>query len=62
MYAGSGYLMKTSAGARPVRAARVSGGFFRTLGITPALGRDLYSNEDAAETDTVALSYAAWQK
>lgn len=62
VYAGSGYLMKTSGGTQPVRAARVSGGFFRTLGITPAMGRDFYSAENAAETGTVVLSHPAWEK
>ena len=63
VYAGSGYLLKTSAGAKPVRGARVSDGLFRTLGITPIIGRDFSSGGDlATEAGTVVLSYPAWQR
>jgi hypothetical protein len=42
---------------------RVSGGFFRTLGVLPVLGRDFYAGEDLpAAPRTVILSYAVWQK
>jgi len=41
----------------------VSAGFFRTLGVTPILGRDFYDGEDAAApARTVILSYSVWQK
>ena len=41
----------------------MSDGFFRTLGVTPVLGRDFYAGEDLpAAPRTVLLSYAAWQK
>jgi len=43
---GSGYLFQTANGAVPVSAVRVSDGFFRTLGVKPALGRDFYEGED----------------
>src|SRR5882757_2359814 len=46
VYHDSGYLLRTSAGTEPVPAVRVSDGFFRTLGITPLLGRDFYTGED----------------
>src|SRR6185312_3130157 len=47
----------------PVRGAVVSEGFFRTLGVTPILGRDFYAGEDLPEApQTVILSYGAWQK
>lgn len=63
VYNPTGYLLKTQTGVQPVPAARVSDGFFRTLGIAPMLGRDFYSGEDLAGTpNTVILSYAAWQK
>ena len=63
VYTGSGYLMTTPTGTLPVRGARVSDGFFRTLGVAPALGRDFYAGEDsAAAARTTVLSYAAWQK
>jgi macrolide transport system ATP-binding/permease protein len=63
VYTGSGYLLKTPSGAQPVRGARVSDGFFRTLGITPMLGRDFYPGEDLATAPgTAVLSYPAWQR
>ena len=41
----------------------MSDGFFRTLGVNPALGRDFYDGEDIkSASGTVLLSYAAWQK
>src|SRR5918996_421921 len=46
-----------------VYGARVSDGIFRTLGVTPFLGRDFYPGEDLPEAPrTVILSYASWQK
>ncbi|MGH9402951.1 MAG: ABC transporter permease, partial [Terriglobia bacterium] len=63
VWAGAGYLLKIPAGTLPIPAARVSDGFFRTLGITPVLGRDFYSGEDLpGAPHTVMLSYAAWQR
>jgi macrolide transport system ATP-binding/permease protein len=62
-YNGTGYLVRTSAGTEPVPGMRVSDGFFHTLGITPALGRDFYAGEDLPSAPkTVILSYATWQK
>jgi macrolide transport system ATP-binding/permease protein len=59
----TGYLLTTSSGTEPVPATRVSDGFFRTLEITPVLGRDFRPGEDLPEApQTVLLSYAAWQK
>jgi len=58
-----GFMMKTSDGLRQTDGARVSAGFFRTLGVKPVLGRDFYDGEDKPETPrTALLSYAAWQK
>src|SRR5580692_5090166 len=39
VYTSMGYLLGTSSGAEPVPAARVSDGFFSTLGVNPMLGR-----------------------
>jgi len=62
VYQQRGYTMTNSSGAAPVHGARVSDGFFRTLGVTPVLGRDFYRGEDQpAAARTVILSYAAWQ-
>lgn len=62
VFTGSGYLLQTSAGPKPVLGARVSDGFFRTLGVAPMLGRDFYAGEDLPEaTRTVLLTYPAWR-
>jgi macrolide transport system ATP-binding/permease protein len=59
---GTGYLFKMASGAVPTPAIRVSDGFFRTLGVRPALGRDFYPGEDqAGAPPTVLLSYSAWR-
>ena len=58
-----GYVVSTDAGVEMVDGARVSDGFFRTLGVAPLLGRDFYAGEDLPEAPrTVILSYASWQK
>lgn len=50
-------------GAEQVSGARVSDGFFRTLGVSPFLGRDFGPGEDQPSAQqTVILSYEAWQK
>ncbi len=62
-YGGWGYLLQTPSGVEPVTAARVSDGFFRTLGIRPMLGRDFYSGEDQPNAPaTVILAYGTWQR
>ena len=59
---GSGYLFQTPTGAVPVSAVRVSDGFFRTLGVKPALGRDFYDGEDKVSAPpTALLSAATWR-
>lgn len=63
VYNGNGYLLPTASGAAPVPGERVSDGFFRTLGIAPALGRDFYAGEDPPEAPrSVILTYTSWQK
>jgi predicted permease len=58
----TGFSLGTEAGAVPATGARVSDGFFRTLGVTPLLGRDFRAGEDLlAASRTVLLSYGAWQ-
>jgi macrolide transport system ATP-binding/permease protein len=55
--------LTTTEGSESARIARVSDGFFRTLGVSPILGRDFYSGEDLPSAPrTAMLSYAAWQK
>jgi macrolide transport system ATP-binding/permease protein len=63
VYQDSGFTVSTAEGAEQAGGARVTAGFFRTLGIAPALGRDFNSGEDLpAAPRTVIISYAAWQK
>ncbi len=61
-YQGSGVTLATAAGVQRAPGARVSDDFFRTLGVTPILGRDFRPGEDLpAAPRAVILSYAAWQ-
>jgi predicted permease len=62
-YTGSGYLLTTSSGVEPVSAARVSAGFFQTLGVQPLLGRDFHAGEDQPNAAaSVILTYGTWQR
>jgi predicted permease len=62
VYQGNAFILSTPEGAQRAPGARVSDGFFRTLGVTPLLGRDFYPGEDLpAAPRTVLLSYAVWQ-
>jgi len=57
IYNGRGYLLRTPSGALPVQGERVSGGFFKTLGVRPILGCDFDSGEDRpGEPHVVILS------
>lgn len=60
---GEGFLLRTGAGVEPTQAARVSAGFFRTLGVQPLLGRD-FTMEDGAHggSHAVLLTYASWKQ
>ncbi len=61
VYTGSGYLLGTKGGGEPVHGERVSGGFFRTLGVHPILGRDFNPEENRLGGPNVTLlSYGAW--
>jgi predicted permease len=63
VFAPFGFMMKTPDGLRQTDGARVSDGFFRTLGVKPALGRDFYYGEDRPDAPrTTLLTYGAWQK
>jgi predicted permease len=63
VYNGQAFMLSAPKGGELVKGVRVSGGFFRTLGITPALGRDFYPGEDVAGAPkTVILSDGAWQE
>ncbi len=61
------YLIKTPEGTEPARGARVSDGFYRTLGVTPMLGRDFHAGEDAGRTayrsgQLWRVAEAVWRK
>src|SRR5215472_13363436 len=63
VFSGWSFLLSTPAGTEPVPAVRVSSGFFRTLGVAPALGRDFYPSEQApGGPNVVMLSYGAWER
>lgn len=63
VYEARRYEFSTPSGAESVHGMLVSTGFFRTLGIQPALGRDFLPGEDAVGTSPVVmLRYGAWQK
>jgi len=62
-WTGAGFLLNTRAGVQPVMGARVSAGFFNTLGVKPILGRDFHPGEDKPEAPRTALiTYATWQQ
>jgi predicted permease len=61
-YGGTGFLLGTSSGIVPVPAARVSDGFFSTLGVKPMLGRGFLPGEDEpGKPKIVMLTYGTWQ-
>src|ERR1700752_527906 len=63
VYSQRGFVVSTATGMERVLGARVSDGFFRTLGISPVIGRDFFAGEDLPEAPrTLILSYASWQK
>ena len=62
-YDANGFMLTTPTGAIQATGARVTSGFFSTLGISPLLGRDFVAGEDRKTAPrTVILSYGAWQK
>jgi predicted permease len=62
VYSGTGFLLRMGAGTEPVTGARVSDGFFTTLGIKPVLGRLFLPGEDQPHgAKIVMLSYGTWQ-
>ena len=61
VYGGTGFLLRTGSLSEPVPAARVSDGFFRTLGVEPILGRAFRPGEDKPGQPKIAiLSYGTW--
>ncbi|HEY3928793.1 MAG TPA: ABC transporter permease [Candidatus Koribacter sp.] len=63
VWTSSGLLIDSPSGTEPVPGVSVSDGFFKTLGVTPMLGRDFRPGEDLpGAVPTVILSYGTWQK
>jgi predicted permease len=63
VYQKNSMMLNGAEGAESTNVARISDGFFRTLGVAPILGRDFYSGEDLLSAPrTTMLSYAGWQK
>jgi len=63
VYGGTGFLLRMGSVAEPVPAARVSAGFFHTLGVRPMLGRDFRPGEDQPGQPKVAmLPYGTWKQ
>lgn len=63
VYGPRGYVVSTPAGVEMVDGARVTAGFFHTLGVGPLLGRDFHAGEDLPEAPrTLLVSYESWQK
>jgi len=63
VFTGDGFLVSAPTGADPVRGGRVSYGFFRTLQVSPLIGRDFSRDEEAPGAPRVAiLSYGTWQQ
>jgi predicted permease len=63
VFSGWSFLLSTPTGTEPVPAVRVSSGFFRTLGIAPALGRDFNAKEETpGGPNVVMLSYGIWER
>lgn len=61
VYTSTGYLLRMGTVAEPVAAARVSDGFFHTLGVQPMLGRDFRPGEDKpGGAKIVLVSYGTW--
>jgi predicted permease len=61
VYTGSGFLLRIGSTSEPIPGARVSDGFFHTLGVQPMLGRDFRPGEDMpGGAKIVMLSYGTW--
>jgi macrolide transport system ATP-binding/permease protein len=63
VYSPDGFLLQSVNGTEDADGARVSAGFFRTLGVTPVLGRGFRPGDDQVNAPRpVLLSYSAWQR
>ena len=59
----AGFTVVTATGPEHASGLRVTSGFFRTLGVTPLIGREFAPDEEGTATAaTVLISYDAWQR
>ncbi len=57
----TGFTLVTTSGREGVPGLRVTSGFFRTLGVTPLVGREFAADEEGlAAPPTAMISYGAW--
>lgn len=62
LYTPWGFTLKTREGLQAAKGSQVTAGFFRELGVVPAIGRDFRPEDDQASAPrTVLLSYSTWQ-
>ena len=58
----AGFNLTTAGGVERVPGLRVTSGFFRTLGVSPLIGREFNRDEEGpAAPPSVVISYGAWQ-
>ena len=63
VYGSRGFMLASADGPVLAAGARVSSGFFRTLGVRPLQGRDFTAeDDDPGGPLTAILSHAAWQQ
>ncbi|HZD51342.1 MAG TPA: ABC transporter permease [Silvibacterium sp.] len=63
LYSSDNFILRTPTGKQEADGASVTADFFRTLGVTPVLGRDFQTDRDSPSAPrAVLLSYSAWQK
>jgi predicted permease len=60
-YNGSGLFLRFNDRTEQLRAARVTSGFFKTLGVQPMLGRGVEPADELSQATNVVLSYRVWQ-
>jgi putative ABC transport system permease protein len=59
-WVGKAYFLDTPEGTIPVRGSRVTGAFFETLRVQPALGRGFLPDEDRRDAGVAVISHALW--
>lgn len=57
VYTRTGFNWSRPSGLQALAGARVTAGFFRTLGVTPILGRDFHDGEDAPKAPAYRLMH-----